>query len=82
MSLSIILVSVNAPAGLKPIARSTNLDLVRHIIITLRDNWLREDDEADVIYDPDFPAEAEQMIACLTDQIRQNIAALSSDVDQ
>jgi len=70
------------PSGLKPIARSANLHLARHVIISLRDNRLLEDDEADVIYDPAFPLEAERMIACLTAKIRQDATDLFLDVDE
>ena len=81
MAILVILVSVDASARLKPIARTTNLELARHVIVTLRDNRLCEDDEADVIYDSDFLVEAERMIARLTSQMRQSAAASLLDVD-
>ena len=82
MAISVILVSVDASARLKPIARTTNLELARHVIVTLWDNRLCEDDEADVIYDSDFLVEAEQMIARLTSQMRQSAVASPLDVDE
>ena len=81
MAISVILVSVDASTGIKPIARSTDLELARHVIRTLRDNRLREDDEADVIYNSDFLVEAERNIAHLTEQIRQNAAAAFPEED-
>lgn len=82
MAISVILVSVDVSAGVKPIARSTDLELARHVILTLRDNWLREDDEADVIYASDFLVEAERMLACVTAQIRRDAADSFLDVDE
>lgn len=82
MAIPVILVSVDASARLRPIARSTNLELARHVMVTLRDNRLCEDDEADVIYDSAFLVEADRMIACLTAQMRQSAAASLLDVDE
>lgn len=81
MSLSVILVSVDASAGVRPLARSTDPELVRRVFLTLRDNRLHEDDEADVIYDPDFFVKLERRLACLTAQIRQDAADPLADVD-
>ena len=82
MAISVVLVSVDASTGVKPIARSTDLELAHHVILTLRDNRLHEDDEADVIYDSDFFVGAERMMACLTAQIRQNAADSLVDVEE
>ncbi len=81
MVISVILVSVDASTGVKPIARSADLQLARHVILTLRHNRLHEDDEADVIYDSDFLVEAERMMARLTAQIRQSAAAAFPEED-
>jgi hypothetical protein len=81
MKFSVALVSEDLLTGRKTIARSTDPHLVRHVIISLRDNRLLEDDEADVIYDPAFPSEAGPMIACLTAQIRQSAAESHSEAD-
>lgn len=82
MSLSVILVSVDASAGVRLLARSTDPELARHVILTLRNNRLHEDDEADVIYDPNFFVESERRLACLTAQIRQDAADSLGDVDE
>ncbi|GEM_PF-4967566 len=82
MVISVILVSVDAATGVKPIARSTDLELARHVILTLQKNRLHEDDEADVIYDSNFLMEAERMLAYVTAQIRRDAADSFLNVDE
>lgn len=81
MKIWIALVSGDGVTGPKTLARSGDPDLVRRFIAALRTNRLLEDDADDVIYDPAFPAEAERMMACLTEQTRRNAVRAFLEAD-
>ena len=81
MKLSVVLVSGGASTGYHIIARSADPYLVRQFIAALQNNRLLEDDEDDVIFDPIFLVEGDQMAAGLSAQIRQNAGRLFSETD-
>lgn len=82
MANYIVNISAKTPFGWKLVAQSTNLELIRHVVTALRDNRRLEADAEDVIYDADFLAEIDQIIACLTAEMRGNAAALFPEEDQ
>ena len=81
MKLSIALMSGDALTGRKTLARSTDPQLILHVLAALRINRLLEDDEGDEICDPAFPPEVEQLMARLTDRIRQKAAGFLSEAE-
>lgn len=81
MKLWIALVSRDGVTRPRTIARSSAPDIVRRFIDSLQTNRLLEDDAADVICDPAFPAEADRMMVGLTEQIRQDAVRSFSEAD-
>lgn len=81
MKLWIALLSRDGVTRPRTIALSSAPDLVRQFIDDLQTNRLLEDDADDVICDPAFPAEADRMKACVTEQMRLDAVLSFSAVD-